>query len=288
MGRLDGKVALVTGAARGQGRSHARLLAREGADIVAVDICSDIDGLGYPLGTSDELGETAALVEAEGRKVLARQADVRDVGVLERIVQDAYTVFGRIDVVCANAGICQVGPRTWEIAEDMWDAHSDVVAKGVWATVRPVIPRMIEAGRGGSIIITSSLLGLKGMPRTASYTAAKFAVVGLAQTLAAEVGQYGIRVNTVHPSTTATDINFKNEPLLRAFRPDLDHLPSREEFGEASSTLHLLHEPGPASRHAVPWLEVEDISNAVLFLASDEARHITGLRMTVDAGALIK
>jgi (+)-trans-carveol dehydrogenase len=288
MGRLDGKVALITGAARGQGRSHARLLAHEGADIIGIDICDDISGLDYPLGTSAELAETTRLVEDQDRRMLARKADVRDAAALDRIVAEAYAEFGHIDIVCANAGICQVGPRTWEITEDMWDAHLDVMAKGVWSTIRPVIPRMIEAGQGGSIIITSSLLGLKGMAHACSYSAAKFAVVGLAQALASEVGQYGIRVNTIHPTTVDTDINFKNEPLKRMFRPDLEHAPSREEFGEASSTLNLLWDPNRSWKHPVPWLDSMDISNAVLFLASDEARYITGLRMSVDAGASIK
>ena len=288
MGRLEGKVALITGVARGQGRSHARLLASEGADIVGIDICDDIDGLGYPLGTSAELAETVRLVEDQDRRILARTADVRDAGVLERVVAEAYAEFGRIDIVCANAGICQVGPRAWEISEEMWDAHFDVMVKGVWGTIRPVVPRMIEAGGGGSIIIISSLLGLKAMPHTAAYSAAKFAAVGLAQALAAEVGQYGIRVNTIHPTTVSTDINFKNEPLKRMFRPDLDHSPSEAEFGEASSALNLLWDPARFQSHAVPWVESSDISNAVLFLASDEARYVTGLRMSVDAGALIK
>jgi len=288
VGRLEGKVALITGAARGQGRSHARLLASEGADIVAIDLCDDIDDLGYPLGTKTELDETVALVEDQDRRILARTADVRDVAAMQAVVDEAYEEFGHVDIVCANAGICQVGPRTWEITEEMWDAHVDVMAKGVWATIRPVVPRMIAAGNGGSIIITSSLLGLKAMPNLAAYCAAKFAVVGLSQSLAAEVAEHGIRVNTIHPTTVDTDINFKNEPLKRMFRPDLDHSPSREEFGEASSTMNLLWDPSKPWKHAVPWLDVTDISNAVLFLASDEARYITGLRMSVDLGALIK
>ncbi|MFC7659012.1 SDR family NAD(P)-dependent oxidoreductase [Pseudonocardia benzenivorans] len=194
-------------------------------------MCGDIDDLGYPLGTRAELDETVALVEDQDRRILARTADVRDVAAMQDVVDDAYEEFGRIDIVCANAGICQVGPRTWEVTDEMWDAHVDVMAKGVWSTVRPVVPRMIEAGNGGSIIITSSLLGLKAMPNLAPYCAAKFAVVGLSQSLAAEVAEYGIRVNTIHPTTVDTDINFKNEPLKRMFRPDLDHSPAGRSSG---------------------------------------------------------
>jgi SDR family mycofactocin-dependent oxidoreductase len=279
MNRVQDKVALITGAARGQGRSHAKRLAEEGADIVAVDICKDIDGLGYPMGSPQELEETVRLVEDEDRRILAREADVRDAAALERIVEEAYAEFGHIDVVCANAGIIDAVPRTWEITEEMWDTQVDVMMKGVWNTVKAVVPRMIEAGSGGSIIITSSLLGLKGAAHTAAYSAAKHGNVGMAQSLAHEVAEYGIRVNTIHPTSVDTDIIQKNEPMQRLFRADLGRLPTREEFGEACATMNIL---------PIPWVEARDISNAVLFLASDESRYITGLRMSVDAGALIK
>jgi SDR family mycofactocin-dependent oxidoreductase len=277
--RVKGKVAFITGAARGQGRAHARRLAEEGADIVAVDICADIEDLGYPLGSAEELAETVRVVEDTDRRIIARRADVRDAGALEAVVAEACAEFGGIDIVCANAGIIDSVPRTWEITEEMWDAQIDVMLKGVWNTVKAVVPRMIAAGRGGSIIITSSLVGLKGTPHTAAYSAAKAGDVGLAQSLAAEVAPYGIRVNTVHPTAVDTDILQRNEPMQRLFRADLGRLPTRDEFAEACAPMNLL---------PIPWIEARDVSNAVLFLASDESRYVTGLRMSVDAGALIK
>ncbi len=164
MDRVKGKVALITGAARGQGRAHAKRLAEEGADIVAVDICADIDNLGYPpLGSSEELAETVRLVENEDRRIIARRADVRDGAALQAVVDEAVAEFGGIDIVCANAGLIDsVPPKVWEITEEMWDVQIDTMLKGVWNTVRAAVPAMIAAGRGGSIIITSSLVGLKG------------------------------------------------------------------------------------------------------------------------------
>jgi len=278
--RVKGKVALITGAARGQGRAHARRLAEEGADIVALDICADIENLGYPLGSPEELAETVRLVENEDRRILARRVDVRDAAGVQAVVDEACSEFGGIDIVCANAGIIDSVPRTWEITEEMWDAQLGVMLTGVWHTVKAVVPKMIAAGRGGSIIITSSLVGLKGTPHTAAYSAAKAGDVGLAQSLAAEVAEYGIRVNTVHPTAVDTDILMRNEPMQKLFRADLGgRVPTREEFAEACAPMNLL---------PIPWIDARDVSNAVLFLASDESRYVTGLRMSVDAGALIK
>ncbi|ODU07576.1 MAG: 3-ketoacyl-ACP reductase [Pseudonocardia sp. SCN 72-86] len=278
--RVKGKVALITGAARGQGRAHAKRLAEEGADIIAVDICADIDNLGYPLGSSEELAETVRIVENEDRRIIARQADVRDGAALQAVVDEAVAEFGGIDIVCANAGLIDSVPKVWEITEEMWDVQIDTMLKGVWNTVRAAVPVMIESGRGGSIIITSSLVGLKGTPHTGAYSAAKAGDVGLAQSLAAEVAPYGIRVNTVHPTAVDTDILMRNEPMQTLFRADLGgRVPTREEFAEACAPMNLL---------SIPWIEARDVSNAVLFLASDESRYVTGLRMSVDAGALIK
>ncbi|MGD9990277.1 mycofactocin-coupled SDR family oxidoreductase [Pseudonocardia sp.] len=280
MDRVKGKVALITGAARGQGRAHAKRLAEEGADIVAVDICADIDNLGYPLGSSEELAETVRIVENEDRRIIARRADVRDGAALQAVVDEAVAEFGGIDIVCANAGLIDSVPKVWEITEEMWDVQIDTMLKGVWNTVRAAVPVMIESGRGGSIIITSSLVGLKGTPHTGAYSAAKAGDVGLAQSLAAEVAPYGIRVNTVHPTAVDTDILMRNEPMQTLFRADLGgRVPTREEFAEACAPMNLL---------PIPWIEARDVSNAVLFLASDESRYVTGLRMSVDAGALIK
>jgi (+)-trans-carveol dehydrogenase len=278
MGKLEGKVAFITGAARGQGRSHARLLASEGADIVALDVCHDLGNLGYPMGTSDELEETVKIVEGLDRRIISAQADVRDYAAIESVVSDAYDQFGHIDIVVANAGIVHYA-LAWEMSEEMWDLQVDVLLKGVWNTCRAVIPGMIDAGRGGSIVITSSLLGLRGMANTCAYSAAKGGCTMMAQSLAQELAPHMIRVNTIHPTAVRTDINFKHNQARQLFRPDLDHVANDEEFSAALQTMNLL---------PIPYVEPIDISNAVLFLVSDDSRYVTGLRMAVDAGALIK
>lgn len=278
MGKLDGKVAFITGAARGQGRSHARLLASEGADIIALDVCHDLENLGYPMGTPSELEETVEMVEGLDRRIITAQADVRDYAAIEALVAVGYEQFGRIDIVVANAGIIHYA-TAWEMPEDMWDLQVDVMLKGVWNTCRAAIPGMIEAGRGGSIVITSSALGLQGEANTCAYSAAKGGCVTMAQALAKELAPHMIRVNTVHPTAVRTDINFKHHQARQLFRPDLDHVADDEEFAAALQTMNLL---------PIPYVEVIDISNAVLFLASDDSRYVTGLRMAIDAGAHIK
>jgi SDR family mycofactocin-dependent oxidoreductase len=286
--RVEGKVALVTGAARGQGRSHAVRLAEEGADIIACDICGDIDGIGYPLGSEDELDETVRMIEALDRRVVARKADVRDFAALQGVVDEGVAELGRLDVVVANAGIVDQGPRTWELSEESYQAQTDVLLKGVWNTYRATVPRLIDQGAGGSIIATASMVSIKAQPHISLYAASKAGVVAMSDSLANEVGQYGIRVNTVHPSAVNTDLIWRNEGLQKLFRPDLDRLPTREEFAVPASGVHLLCDPNGGWPHAIPWVEAHDISNAVLWLASDEARYVTGLRLKVDLGALIK
>jgi len=272
VGRMDGKVVLITGAARGQGRSHALRLAEEGADIIAVDACTDVATVPYPLATSDDLAETAKLVENLDRRVVARQADVRDFGQLKAAVDEGVSELGHVDVVLANAGILSIG-MSWEMPDEQWQDMIDINLSGVWRTIKAVIPTMIEQGTGGSIIITSSVFGLKGGAALSNYVAAKHGVIGLMRSLVNEVSPYGIRVNCVNPTTVDTDM-IQNQAAYAYFGVD-----NREDFGAIFQTLNTL---------PVPWVEKSDISNAVLFLASDESRYVTGLTLTVDAGFMTK
>src|SRR5882724_3482974 len=268
MGRMDGKVALITGAARGQGRSHALRLAEEGAEIIAVDICDHIDSVPFSMGTADQLAETAKMVENLDRRIVTRQADVRDSAQLKAAVEEGVSEFGHIDVVCANAGIASMG-LTWELTDEQWQNVIDVNLTGVWRTLKAVIPTMIEQGTGGSIIITSSMAGEMGLAGISHYTAAKHAVMGLMRSLVNEVSQYGIRVNCVNPTTVNTDM-IQNDAFYQYVGAT-----TPEEMGAFFQSLHTL---------PVPWVEPIDISNAVLFLASDESRYVTGLPLWVDAG----
>ena len=204
MGRVDGKVALITGAARGQGRSHAVRLAQEGAEIIAVDSCTDAKTAPYARATREDLDETARLVEELDRRVLARVADVRDLGALQSAVADGISEFGRLDIVSANAGIASFAPA-WELSEETWQEMIDVNLTGVWKTCKAAIPAMLEAGNGGSIILTSSTAGLVAYGNLAHYTSAKHGVTGLMRVLAVELAQHGIRVNSVHPTVVDTD-----------------------------------------------------------------------------------
>jgi len=276
MGRVEGKVAFVTGAARGQGRSHALRLAEEGADIIAVDVCRQLASVPYPMATPDDLAETAKLVEDLDRRIVAREVDVRDAARLAEVVAEGVAELGRLDVVVANAGIFSVGP-TLELDEAVWQEMIDVNLTGVWKSIKAAVPRMIDAGRGGSVIITSSAAGLRGFPNIAHYVAAKHGVVGLMKTLAQELAPYMIRVNTVNPTTVDTPM-VMNDTFFTLARPDLER-PGRADAAEAFVGLNAL---------PVPWVEAIDISNAVLWLASDESRFVTGVALPVDAGFLEK
>lgn len=276
MGRVDGKVALITGAARGQGRSHAVTLAREGADIVAVDLAAQIDSVPYAMATPDDLAQTATLVEELDRRVVTQQADVRDSEAMRAAVERGLSEFGHIDVVCANAGIGSFAPAA-EMSNQTWQDMIDVNLSGVWYSIQPVLPSMIERG-SGSIIITSSIYGVKGpLGNLVHYAAAKHGVVGVMRELANELAPHSIRVNTVNPTFVATDM-VQNQTVYEMFLPDSPN-PSREEFMELLTELNSL---------PIPWTEVSDISNAVLFLASEESRYVTGTTMLVDAGATAK
>jgi (+)-trans-carveol dehydrogenase len=276
MGRLDGKVALVTGAARGMGRAFSVRLAEEGADIVALDISAPVETVAYDLATSDELDMTVALVEETGRAALAQRADVRSLGELEAAVEAGLERFGHVDVLCANAGIVTHG-LAWEMSEETWLQMIDVNLNGVWRTVRAVVPSMIERGEGGAIIITSSAAGLKGFPVISHYTAAKHGVVGLARSLALELGEHNIRVNTINPTVVETPMVF-NEASYRAFVPDKAN-PTKADVLEVYHDLNVL---------PVDVIGPTDVAAAVAWLASDEARYVTGVSLPIDAGNLQK
>ncbi|HJX43842.1 MAG TPA: mycofactocin-coupled SDR family oxidoreductase [Geodermatophilus sp.] len=277
-GRMQGKVAFITGAARGQGRAHALRLAEEGADIVAVDICADIDTVTpyYPLATEEELAETVRQVEALDRRIVARKADVRDLDGMQAAFDEGLAEFGHVDTVVANAGIATYG-RAWELTAEQWKDMIDVNLTGVFHTAKVAIPSMIEAGRGGSILFTSSIGGLKGIQHVGHYVACKHGIVGLMRTLANELAPHSIRVNTIHPTNVDT-IMIQNPGTWAMFSPG-DPEPSQEKAMPGFMSLNAL---------PVPWIEAVDISNAVLFLASDEARYVTGVTFPVDAGAFIK
>lgn len=275
-GRVAGKVALITGAARGQGRSHAVRLAEEGADIIAVDIAAQVDSVPYKLASPSDLDETARQVEALGRRIVTRVVDVRDGEALTAAVNAGVAELGRLDIVSANAGILSIGP-SFELSEQTWSEMIDINLSGVWRTTKAAIPHMIAAGKGGSIILTSSIAGLIAQPGLAHYVSAKHGVVGLMKTLALELGPLGIRVNSLHPTNVDTDM-IQNEPTYRVFLPD-DPNPTREKFAVPAAEMTAL---------GIPWIESIDVTNALLFLASDEARYITGVALPVDAGASIK
>ncbi|OBJ41420.1 3-oxoacyl-[acyl-carrier-protein] reductase [Mycobacterium colombiense] len=266
---LAGRVAFVTGAARGQGRSHCVRLARAGADVVAIDACGPVAANnGYPASTPEDLAETTSLVESEGRKMLAAQVDVRDAAGQQRIVDDAITQFGRLDIVVANAGVVNWG-RLWEISAQQWQDVLDTNLTGVWNTIKATVPAMIQAGNGGSIITISSAAGVKAVPGCGHYCASKFGVVGLTNSLAVELGGYGIRVNSVHPYGTDTPMG--NDPSMWQL------------FADNQTYIHSFS-PGalPTDSLADPNL----VSDIVLWLASDASSLVTAAQIPADKGYL--
>lgn len=277
-GQLDGKVAFITGAARGQGRSHAVRLAEEGADIIAVDICGPVDSLEgfYELATKDDLAETVRQVEGLGRRIVAREADVRDLSALERSVADGVAELGRLDIVVANAGIFTFGQDTHKIDPKAWQEIQDINLTGVWHTYAAAAEPLIASGAGGSVIIISSLAGFKGLANVAAYTAAKHGIVGLMKVLANELGPHGIRVNTIHPNSIDTPM-VKNTAAYKLFRPDLED-PVAEDAEDAFASLNPM---GKA------WIEPEHVSNAVAWLASDQSYYVSGAQLPVDGAASV-
>jgi SDR family mycofactocin-dependent oxidoreductase len=275
-GRVEGKVAFVTGAARGQGRAHAVRLAEEGADIIAVDVCEQIATVPVTLGSDEELKETVRLVEDLGRRIVADRADVRDYGRLVDVLSAGVADLGRLDIVVANAGIYSHGLLA-ELSEDAWQDMIDVNLTGVWHTCKAAVPHLMAGGRGGSIILTSSSVGIRAVPNLGHYAAAKHGVVGLMRSLALELAPYSIRVNSIHPGCVDTAM-INNPSLYSMLMPDVEH-PTREMAAEVFQSLNAL---------PVPWAEPRDVAHTVLFLASDEARYVTGAALPVDAGVIIK
>ena len=278
MGQLDGKVAFITGAARGQGRSHATTLAQEGADIIAIDLCDQVGSVGYPLATAEDLNETVRQVEALGRRIIATHTDVRDSAGLRAAVDEGVSQLGRLDIVLANAGIASFAPAE-NLTDDMWDDMIAINLTGVFKTVRAALPHLEAHGDGGAIVLTSSTAGIKGLGNLAHYAAAKHGVVGLMKSLANELAPHMIRVNSVHPTGVNTDM-IHNEYTYALFRPDKK--PSEITLDNVSDAFR--------SSNALPvrWVESSDVSNAILWLVSDAARYVTGVQLPVDAGSVIK
>jgi len=272
VGRLDGKVAFVTGGARGQGRSHAVRLAEEGADIITVDICDQIDTVHFDMATPEDLAETVESVGALDRRIVSEICDVRDRAALEQVVARGVAELGRLDIAVANAGIS--GAHTLaDAADEEWANVVDVNLTGVWNTLKAAVPAILAGGRGGSVIVTGSYAASHGLPNLAPYTAAKHGVLGLMRSLASELGPHYVRVNAISPGNVGTKM-LLNEEIYRVFRPDLE-TPCFADVEEMFRSFPVI---------PVPYVEPIDISNAVVFLASDEARYITGVELPVGAG----
>ncbi|GAS89724.1 mycofactocin-coupled SDR family oxidoreductase [Mycolicibacterium brisbanense] len=276
MGQLDGQVAFITGVARGQGRSHALTLAREGADIIGLDLCAKPSTTAYDGATYEDLQETIRLVKETGRQIVAEVADTRDYEQVESVFTRGIEQFGRVDIVLPNAGICS-GAKTWEITPDAWREMVEINLNGVFHTVKAAIPTMIAAGRGGSIVFTGSTEAIKGAENISSYAASKHGVTGLMTSLARELGQYNIRVNSVNPTCVDTHM-INNDFVYGLFRPDLDK-PTREDVIDTFAGTHIL---------PVPWIQPQDVSNAILYLVTEPGRYITATPLVIDAGFIVK
>jgi (+)-trans-carveol dehydrogenase len=272
---LNDKVAFITGVARGQGRSHAVRLAEEGVDIVGVDVLEPEPTVGYAMASQQDMDETIALVEKTGRRMLGIKADVRDRPALCAAAAQAVAQFGRLDIVSANAGIMTPGAPAWEMPPEEWDATIGTNLTGVFNTVAATVPPILEAGNGGSIVLTSSGAALRYVPNSAEYNASKAGVVAIAKTLANELAPHQIRVNTLAPGTVYTPMVTENFKMLARFRPDL-------ESPTLDDTTPLFTMFSPLGR---PWIDPVNVSDALVFLASDEARWITGVVLSVDQGA---
>ncbi|WP_082695782.1 mycofactocin-coupled SDR family oxidoreductase [Mycobacterium sp. IS-1742] len=277
-GPLAGRVALITGAARGQGRAHAVRLATEGADIIAIDICAPVhETITYPAATAEDLAETVRAVESTGRKVLAREVDVRDLAALEQVVADGVEQFGRLDILVANAGVLSWG-RLWEMSEDQWDAVIEVNLNGTWKTIRAVVPAMIEAGNGGSIIIVSSSAGLKATPGNGHYAASKHGLTALTNGLALEAGEYGIRVNSIHPYSIDTPM-IERDAMMEIFAKHPSYLHSF-----APMPLHRVDKDG--KKGLQEFMTAEEVADVVAWLAGDGSATLSGSQIAVDRGVM--
>jgi SDR family mycofactocin-dependent oxidoreductase len=262
-GLAAGKVALITGAARGQGREHSLALAREGASIIAVDICDQIDTVRYDMSTAEDLATTEKLVREAGGRIVSRRADVRSLDDMQEAVRDGVAEFGRLDIVVANAGIGSGGRSTMRLSEQEWDDVVDVNLGGVFRTLKASVPAMIDGGRGGSVVMIGSTAGLRGMRGIGHYSAAKHGLVGLARTLAIELADDNIRVNVIHPTGVRTPLSMS--PLVQQWAAKAPPAEVR-------------------NRLPVDMLEAADVSNVIRWLVSDQARYITGISLPVDAG----
>jgi SDR family mycofactocin-dependent oxidoreductase len=280
VGRVQGKVAFVTGAARGQGRSHAVRLAEEGADVIAVDLCEDISTIGYPMATPEDLEETAALIEKTGRRAVTAKADVRDANQLKTALEDGIAQLGGLDIVVAQAGVAGMK------GEPQLQAWIDVINTNLIGTINAIQVSLMHLKDGASIIATGSTAALMDThnkpnpgndPGGMAYVHSKRALSAYVHDLATELAPRGIRANVVHPTNCNTNM-LQSEPMYRSFRPDLD----KPELKDAEPVFYV------QQAMKVPWVEPEDISNAVLWLASDEARFVTGAQLRIDAGGYLK
>jgi len=277
-GTLEGRVAFVTGAARGQGRAHAVRLAREGADVIVSDICAPVsETIPYPGTTPEELAETVRQVEAEGRKVLAREVDIRDDAALRQLVADGVEQFGRLDVLVANAGVLSWG-RLWELTDEQWNTVIDTNLTGTWRTLRAVVPAMIEAGNGGSIIVVSSSAGLKATPGNSHYAASKHGLTALTNSLALEAGQYGIRVNSIHPYSVATPMT-ENDAMMAVFAAHPSYL-------HAFAPMPYLPVGQSATGKRSDFMSSEEVADVVVWLAGDNSITLSGSQISVDRGVM--
>jgi SDR family mycofactocin-dependent oxidoreductase len=275
-GPLEGRVAFITGAARGQGRAHAVRLASEGADIIAIDICAPVsDSVTYPPATSAELAETVSAVEATGRKVLAREVDIRDLAAQQKVVADGIEQFGRLDIVVANAGILSWG-RMFEMSEEQWDSVIDVNLNGTWRTIRAAVPAMIEAGNGGSIIIVSSSAGTKATPGNGHYSASKHGLVASTTALAIEVGEFGIRVNSIHPYSIGTPM-VEPEAMMEIFA-------KYPQFLHSFSPMPYKPVDHEGKKGLQEFMTAEEVADVVSWLAGDGSATISGSQIAIDRG----
>lgn len=272
-GRLTNKVALISGVARGQGRSHALRMVSEGASIIGFDGLCTYDTVPYKQATQEDLDETVRLIEEAGGKVYADRADVRERGEIERVIREGTTGVGPIDIVVANAGIGINSRPFWEVSQQEWDDVIGVCLTGVWNTVSAAVPSMIAAGNGGSVIVTSSAAAIKAAPQLSAYIAAKTGVVGMMRSMASDLAPYRIRINCIAPTAVPTDFVL-NDRLYQIFSPESPE-PNLEDAKKVMRAMHPLGEP---------WIEPRDVSAAVAYLASDEARYITGIVLPIDLG----
>jgi (+)-trans-carveol dehydrogenase len=276
MGRVEGKVALITGGARGQGRNHALKLAEQGADIIVLDMCENLATIPYGLASQDDFDETAASVEKLGRRVVAAKVDIREADQLTDVVAKAVSDLGGLDIVCANAGICSFG-QVLDITAEQWKEMIDVNLTGAFNTAKASIPHILAQGRGGSVIFTASLSGIAAVRNIGHYNASKSGVIGLAKTLALELGEHHIRVNSICPTNVDSPM-FQNLATMRIFAPGVER-PGPAELEAAAREQHVI---------PIPSLDINDVTNAVMYLASDDGRYVTGTTFLIDGGRLLK